>query len=126
MSKLPGDDRRRHVSIVSGKLASPYIRRLCDELIEKYPNIQVDVHCIINHFFGERITVTGLITGQDIIEQLKGKDLGSVLLLPVNVLRSGEQVLLDDVTTGDIEKALQVPVDIIKSNGDDLAAKILG
>lgn len=126
LSKLPGDDRRRHVSIVSGKLASPYIRRLCDEMIEKYPNIQVDVHCIINHFFGERITVTGLITGQDIIEQLKGKDLGSVLLLPVNVLRSGEQVLLDDVTTGDIEKALQVPVDIIKSNGDDLAAKILG
>lgn len=126
LAKLSGDDRRRHVSIVSGKLASPYIRRLCDELTEKYPNIQVDVHCIINHFFGERITVTGLITGQDIIAQLKGKDLGDVLLLPINVLRSGEQVLLDDVTTGDIEKALQVPVDIIKSNGDDLAAKILG
>ena len=70
--------------------------------------------------------MTGLITGQDIVSQLSGKDLGEVLLLPCNMLRSGENVLLDDMTTADIEKALQVPVDIIKSNGDDLIIKVLG
>ena len=126
LDQYPGDERVRHVSVVSGALASGYIRCLAGKLMEKYPNIQVDVHCIINHFFGESITVTGLITGTDIVGQLKGKALGDVLLLPMNMLRSGENVLLDDMTTGDIEKALQVPVDIIKSNGDDLIIKILG
>ena len=126
LEDCPGDDRTRHVSVVSGALASGYIRRLMELLKEKYPNVTVDVHCIANHFFGESITVTGLITGGDIIHQLKGKALGEVLLLPINMLRSGEKVLLDDITTTDIEKALQVPVDIIKSNGDDLIIKVLG
>ncbi|MBB5265486.1 putative radical SAM enzyme (TIGR03279 family) [Catenibacillus scindens] len=126
LSRHKGDGRSRHVSVVSGVLASGYIRQLLDELQEKYPNVRVDVHCVVNHFFGESITVTGLITGQDIVAQLSGKDLGEVLLLPCNMLRSGENVLLDDMTTGDIEKALQVPVDIIKSNGDDLIIKVLG
>ena len=126
LSRHKGDGRSRHVSVVSGVLASGYIRQLLDELQEKYPNVRVDVHCVVNHFFGESITVTGLITGQDIVSQLSGKDLGEVLLLPCNMLRSGENVLLDDMTTGDIEKALQVPVDIIKSNGDDLIIKVLG
>ena len=126
LDTLEGDGRTRHVSIVSGVLASGYIRELTEKLMEKYPNIQVDVHCIKNKFFGETITVTGLLTGQDIVAQLQGKALGDVLLLPMNMLRSGENVLLDDMTTTDIEKALQVPVDIIKSNGDDLIIKILG
>ena len=126
LSQRKGDNRCRHVSVVSGVLASGYIRQLLDELQEKYPNIRADVHCVVNHFFGESITVTGLITGQDIVSQLSGKDLGEVLLLPCNMLRSGENVLLDDMTTADIEKALQVPVDIIKSNGDDLIIKVLG
>ncbi len=126
LDALEGDGRTRHVSIVSGVLASGYIRELTEKLMEKYPNIQADVHCIKNKFFGETITVTGLLTGQDIVAQLQGKALGDVLLLPMNMLRSGENVLLDDMTTTDIEKALQVPVDIIKSNGDDLIIKILG
>lgn len=121
-----GDDRQRHVSIVSGKLASGYIRQLVAKLQEKFPGVKADVHCITNHFFGESITVTGLITGGDIIKQLKGVDLGQRLLLPINMLRSGERVFLDDITVEDIEKALQVPADIIKSNGDDLILKILG
>lgn len=121
-----GDDRQRHVSIVSGKLASGYIRQLVAKLQEKFPGVKADVHCIDNHFFGESITVTGLITGGDIITQLKGVDLGQRLLLPINMLRSGERVFLDDITVEDIEKALQVPADIIKSNGDDLILKILG
>ena len=75
-----------------------------------YPNIQVDVVEVTNYFFGPRITVSGLLTGQDIIRALKDRDLGSELLLPINVLRSGEDVLLDDVHVKEIEKTLQVPV----------------
>ena len=75
---------------------------------------------IVNNFFGPRITVSGLLTGQDIIEQLNDKKLGDELLLPINVLRSGEDVLLDNVHLDEIEKTLQVPIRIVKSNGKDL------
>ena len=76
-------------------------------------------------FFGPRITVSGLLTGRDIVEQLKDRELGSCLLLPVNVLRSGEDVLLDDVHISEIEKTLQVPVRIVQSNGKDLYEALL-
>ena len=121
-----GDERKRHVSIATGRLAGPFIRLLADNLCKKYPNICVDVHIITNHFFGSQITVSGLLTGSDIISQLRGKDLGDTLLLPVNVLRSGEQVLLDDITVADIEKALQIPVTIVGNEGKDLISSILG
>ncbi|MBR1876269.1 MAG: DUF512 domain-containing protein, partial [Lachnospiraceae bacterium] len=68
-------------------------------------------------FFGENITVTGLLTGRDIIGQLRGKVLGSRLYLPENILRANDTVLLDDVTVEDISEALQVMVDIVKSDG---------
>ena len=84
------------------------------------------VYPIRNDFFGERNTVTGLLTGQDIIAQLKGQRLGEELLLPINVLRSGETVLLDDYTVDDISRALQVPVNIVKSSGYDFTETILG
>ena len=81
---------------------------------------------VINRFFGEKITVSGLLTGRDIMGQLRGKELGSRLLLPVNMLRSGTDVFLDDVTVGEVEKTLQVPVDIVKSSGYDLLSCMLG
>lgn len=93
---------------------------------ETFPGLCVHVNAIRNDFFGERITVTGLLTGQDIIAQLKGKELGEELLLPQNVLRSGERVLLDDYTVDDIADALQVPVNIVKSSGYDLTKSLLG
>ena len=71
------------------------------------------------------ITVSGLLTGQDIIRQLRGKPLGKRLLLPGNLLRSGEEVLLDDVTVSDLEKALQVKIDIVKSSGYDFVETVL-
>ena len=80
----------------------------------------MNVEEITNDFFGPRITVSGLLTGQDIINQLKNKKLGEELLLPINVLRSGEDVLLDDIHLNEIEKTLQVPIRIVKSNGKDL------
>lgn len=126
LAESEGDKRKRHVSIATGRLAGPFIRHLADDLCKKYPNVCVDVHMITNNFFGSQITVSGLLTGGDIIRQLQGKDLGETLLLPVNVLRSGEQVLLDDITVADIENALQIPVTIVGNEGKDLADSILG
>jgi len=114
------------VSTVSGRLIYPFICDMVDKLKEAAPDI--DVHCyeIRNDFFGERITVTGLLTGQDIIAQLKGKELGDTLLLPQNVLRAGEDYLLDDVHISDIERELGVKVRIIKNGGDEFINSILG
>ncbi|MDE7020920.1 MAG: DUF512 domain-containing protein, partial [Lachnospiraceae bacterium] len=69
---------------------------------------------------------SGLLTGQDIIQQLKGKQLGERILLPQNVLRSGEDYFLDDITVGEMEKALQVKVDIVKSSGHEFVNAVLG
>ncbi len=118
--KLKGDGRRAELSAATGKLAFPYIRRMADRIEEKYSGVKVHVYCIRNDFFGEKITVSGLITGQDIIAQLKGKALGSRLLLPCNMLKADEAVFLDDLTVKDVSDALQVPVDIVKSSGQDL------
>lgn len=111
--------------IVTGKLSYPYICSLIEDAKEKFPNMDVHVHCIRNDFFGETITVAGLITGQDIIKQLKEKTLSGELLVPVNMLRSGEEVFLDDITLKDIEKALQVKACIIQSSGQDLMDLLL-
>ena len=112
--------REKYCTIATGKLAGPFLKELVKDLNEVYPNIHVDVVEVTNHFFGPQITVSGLLTGQDIVAQLKGRSLGSELLLPVNVLRSGEDVLLDDMHINEIEKSLQVPVRIVQSNGNDL------
>lgn len=125
LEDVEASDIEMHKDIVTGKLAYPYIQMLVDSMKEKFPNVHVNVHCIINHFFGETITVTGLITGQDVIAQLKDLSLGTELLMPINMLRSEEEVLLDDVTISDIENALQVKIRVIQSNGKDLIDKIL-
>ena len=126
MERLGDGDRSGEISAATGKLAYPYIRRMADRIQERYPGMKVHVYCIRNDFFGERITVSGLITGQDIIAQLKGKELGSRLLLPCNMLKADEDVFLDDITVKEVSDALQVPVDIVKSSGQDLIDAILG
>lgn len=118
--------RKREISTVTGRISFPYIKRLANRMEEVFEGLKVHVYSIRNDFFGERITVTGLLTGQDIIAQLTGEALGEELLLPQNVLRSGETVLLDDYTVEDIRKALQVPVNIVKSSGYDFTEAILG
>ena len=87
------------------------------ELKVKYPNTEVNVYDITNEFFGERITVAGLITGADLKNQLKEVDLGEKLLLPCHMLRSGEEVFLDDVTVTELSKYLQIPIEIVDSDG---------
>ncbi|WP_304942105.1 DUF512 domain-containing protein [Vallitalea guaymasensis] len=116
----------RNVSIVTGTLAYNMIKDMIDKLEEKFPNVKVNIYPIINNFFGHNITVSGLLTGKDIIEQLKDKELGEELLLPCNLLRSGEETLLDDITVTDIENTLQVKVTVVKSTGQEFIRNILG
>lgn len=123
---LSGDAKVREMSIATGLLAYPYIRKMAEQMMEKYPNSKIHVYGIRNDFFGEMITVSGLITGQDLISQLKEKPLGEKLLLPCNMLRIEEQDFLDDVTIQDVKDALQVSVDIVKSSGQDFIDAVLG
>lgn len=123
--KLSGDDRETEISLATGKLAYPYLKRMIETLQTKYPNVIVHLYEIRNDFFGELITVAGLITGQDLKAQLSGRPLGSRLLLPCCMLRNGEEVFLDDVTLDQLKEALQVQIDIVKSSGQDLIEVVL-
>jgi putative radical SAM enzyme (TIGR03279 family) len=105
------------ITCVTGKLAYSLIVELSKRMEELLPNLTIEVVAIRNDFFGELITVTGLITATDLMAQLKGKDLGDSLCIHECMLRSGEQVFLDDYTVSDVMSTLQVPVDIVKSNG---------
>ena len=92
------------------------MRKLAAKFICLHPDIKVNVYQIRNDFFGEMITVSGLLTGQDLKAQLMGQELGDVLLLP----------FLDDVTLSELENALQVPIHIVKSDGQCLYEELLG
>ena len=120
-----GDEVPRKVSIATGKLAAPFITKFMEELTVKFPNTKVNVYDITNEFFGEKITVAGLITGQDLKKQLKDADLGEKLLLPCHMLRSGEEVFLDDVTVTELSEYLQIPIEITDSNGSILLDHVI-
>ena len=120
-----GDQRELHLSLATGKLAAPTLEMLIGKIREKYPKLDVKIWPIRNDFFGESITVSGLITGQDLIVQLEGKPLGDKLLLPCNMLREGENVFLDDVTVEEVEYRLKLPVQIVDEPGRDLVLAVL-
>ena len=117
---------KREISLATGKLAAPFLKKICADIEKRYPHVHVNIYTIVNHFFGEEITVAGLITGQDLVEQLKGRKLGSELLLSSVMFRSGEEVFLDDMTRDDAQIALQVPINIVKSSGQDFVRAVLG
>lgn len=123
--KLEGDNIKRSVSIATGKIAFDFIYSLSCDIMKKYPNTSINVYTIENDFFGRTITVSGLMTGQDIINQLKGRKLGSVLLLPENCLRAEETVLLDDVDIKDIERELDIKVVPVSCDGREFLNEIL-
>lgn len=125
LDPLDGDDSREEISIATGVLAYDFIKQHIDSVNRKYPGRKIHLYKIVNEFFGTDITVAGLITGRDLISQLKGKELGNRLLLPICMFRSGEEVFLDDVTKDEVKTALQVPVNIVKSSGQDLVNAIL-
>ncbi len=126
LREMEGDQRKKTVSLATAKLAFPTVKKLAKEIQSKYPQIDIRVYCIENFFFGEKITVSGLLTGQDIRSQLKGQDLGEELLLPCNVLKADEDIFLDDMTLEELSESLQVPVNIIQSDGQDFVHKIIG
>lgn len=120
----------RTLTIATGKLTYRTICKFAETLMEEIPGLIVHVYAIRNDFFGETITVSGLVTGQDLVRQLKemkenGVDLGDTLLIPGNMLRSGEQVFLDDMTVQDVEQALGVQVSAVESGGKDFIDAIL-
>lgn len=124
--QIPDMSVREELSIATGRLAYPYIRRMAQEMTEDFPGLEIHVYAIRNDFFGEMITVSGLLTGQDILAQLRDKPLGRRLLLPQNVLRSGERVFLDDLTLEELKNTLQVEINIVKSSGYDFIDAVLG
>ena len=111
-------------TIATGVSARPYLQALVDQASRKL-GVQGQVVAIVNDFFGHTIDVAGLITGGDLIAQLKGKDLGRRLLIPVNMLRHGGDVFLDDVRVPDVEAALGVPVTVVEQDGFDLLDAVL-
>ncbi|MCR5747576.1 MAG: DUF512 domain-containing protein [Lachnospiraceae bacterium] len=115
--ELSVSKKKGSFSMITGRLIYPVIRSLADRMKEIYPNMEARVYEIRNDFFGERITVTGLLTGQDILSQLKDKELGERLYIPQNVLRANTEVLLDDTTVSEISEKLGVPVNILGSDG---------
>ena len=125
LKKLPGDDRKRRVTIATGELAAPYLREHVASIRGKYPNVEVQVITVKNEFFGGKITVAGLLTGQDLVKQLKEKDLGEELLLSINMLKSDEPIFLDDMTVEQLQTALQIKVSIVESSGNDFVNCIL-
>lgn len=108
------------VSSISGMLAAPSVGRELQKIAARLPEKKLLFYPLVNHFFGERITVTGLLTGRDILDGLRGKELGDRLLLPQCIFRSGEEVLLDDMTREQLEHELGVRCVIIGSSGADL------
>lgn len=112
-------------SIATGTAAGPYIQKLLMTAMEKCGNIKGKVFAIENDFFGHAINVAGLVTGQDLIAQLKGQDLGKRLLIPQNMLRHGETVFLDDLTVADVERELGVTVVQVPQDGAELLFAML-
>ncbi len=121
----PGKVKPGEVSLVTGLLAGPVLQGLCERAMKIWPQRKIHVYPIRNDFFGERITVAGLLTGRDLLAQLKGKELGSCLLMPDSILRAGEDVFLDDMTREELSKALQVRIITVKLSGYDLLSAIL-
>jgi NifB/MoaA-like Fe-S oxidoreductase len=112
------------VDVVTGMLYNESMERLIDLFRKRNPGVDISIHPITNDFFGHRITVSGLLTGQDIIKQLKHKKLGTHLMLPKNILKSNEPILLDDISIEDIEKTLKVSVVVVETEGKEFYQKL--
>lgn len=121
---------KRTLTIATGKLAYETMRGLAGRMMEAFPLLKIHVQAIRNDFFGETITVSGLITAQDLIAQLSesraaGKELGDTLLIPANMVCSKEGAFLDDYTLEQVEQALSMKLTVVGSKGEDLIAALL-
>lgn len=114
---LPEPGENRKITCVTGVAAYPIIKWAVDRAREKWHNLEVNVYDVENNFFGEKITVAGLVTGRDIIEKLRGKELGDELIIPSNMLRFERDLFLDNTSVEELETALNVRVRISEPDG---------
>ncbi len=126
LKKEFGGAEKIRVSIATGHAAYDIINGLAQYVAAAYPHLCVHVYAIDNIFFGETITVSGLLTGQDLTAQLSGKDLGDVLLITKNMLRSGGDVFLDDMTVSQVARRLGVPICAVDDSGESFVRNLLG
>lgn len=113
-------------TIATGQLAYPMMQDFAVRVQQAFPQVQVQVKKIRNDFWGPTITVAGLITGQDLLAQLEGLDLGSELLIPANMLRHEQDRFLDDLTLEQVQETLGVPVLPVENDAFELLARMLG
>ena len=127
LAEIPQDQitRKKKVSIATGHSAYEFIKDMAELVMNKFNNVEINVYKIINNFFGETITVAGLITATDIIDQLKGKDLGETLYIPRAMLKADEEIFLDNITLEGIQEQMNIEVIPCENNGTDFIDKIL-
>lgn len=115
----------RKISIATGVSAYGFIKQLSSQLMDRFSNLDINVYKIDNDFFGNTITVSGLITASDIIAQLKNEDLGESLILPRSMMKQDEDIFLDDLTPDDLQRSLSVPVIIADTDGKSFIEAVL-
>ncbi len=121
-----GDGRERIVSIATGHAAYGFILECAEKITAKFPNVKIHVYEIKNDFFGESVTVAGLVTGRDLLAQLAGKELGEELLLPSCMLRHGGDLFLCGKSREELETELSVHITLCENDGYDLLEKVIG
>ena len=126
LENLPEMEYNRRVTVATGFASSEHLKSLASLATEKYKGLTVNIVPIRNDFFGGSVTVSGLVTGGDIIAQLKGIDIGSALLIPENMLRAEGDLFLDNVSVEDVENALSVPVTVVPRGGYELCEAMTG
>ncbi|HSQ88035.1 DUF512 domain-containing protein [Romboutsia sp.] len=117
--------RKKKVSIATGYSAFEFIKNMAKEIMDVCPNVQINVYKIVNNFFGNTITVSGLITATDIIEQLKDKDLGETLYISRSMLKADEEIFLDNITLEELNEIMKIEVVPCLNEGNDFVDKIL-
>lgn len=126
LEELDADENLCHkVTIACGEGVFPYMKRIMSMINEKFPNITINTRAIKNNFFGGGINVSGLVTGGDLIDQLRDDDLGDRLLIPSSMLRFENDLFLDDVSTDDVERELNITLIPINNNGNDLVEAVI-
>ncbi len=121
-----GDDLNRSVGIVTGVLAADFMDSLLKMVQNKFPRLNYKIYPIVNRFFGEKITVSGLVTGGDILSQLENENLPERFILPSVMLRAEQDLFLDNVSIDDVREKLDRRIDISTNDGFDLLDKVLG
>ena len=126
LEELDADESLCHkVTIACGEGVFPYMKRIMSMINEKFPNITINTRSIKNNFFGGGVNVSGLVTGGDLIDQLRGDDLGDRLIIPSSMLRFENDLFLDDVSTDDVERELGVTLVSVNNNGNDLVEAVI-